>query len=255
MKGSVSAAAAKGQTDKTVKIPTILLVFLALLSALTANAVPKPTQFELRDNIFNAAKEGVLRMPEVSVLANPDIKGGQLDNRVRLAACPGPLIAEPAHQSFRGGRITIKVSCETDISWSIYVPVTVVSDVTVVKVNRTLPRGSILNKRDLQEILVRRAPGHLPIINHIEDAIGSALKRPINEGTELQHSMLEAPVIIKRGDQTVIEAGNERFTVRMTGRALQNGAVGEQIRVQNLASKRTVQGQVQANGKIAITQW
>ena len=255
MKGSVTAVLVWIQTHEIVKIPTFFLMILAILSSFAATAVPNPTQFELRDNIFNAAKEGVLRMPEVNALANPHIKGGNLDNRVRLSACPGPLIAEPAHQTFRGGRITIKVSCETDISWSIYVPLTVVSDVTVVKVNRTLPRGTILNKRDLQELLVRRAPGHLPIINHIEEAIGSALKRPINEGTELQHSMLEAPVIIKRGDQTVIEAGNERFTVRMTGRALQNGAVGEQIRVQNMASKRTVQGQVQANGKIAITQW
>ena len=255
MKGLITAAKDADQSRRTVKLTTIFLVTLAFSTSFAAYAVSNPVQFELRDNIFNAAKEGVLRMPEVTALANPHIKGGQLDNRVRLAACPGPLIAEPAHQTFRGGRITIKVSCETDISWSIYVPLTVVSDVTVVKVNRTLPRGTILNQRDLQELLVRRAPGHLPIINHIEEAIGSALKRPINEGTELQHSMLEAPVIIKRGDQTVIEAGNDRFTVRMTGRALQNGAVGDQIRVQNLASKRTVQGQVQANGKIAITQW
>lgn len=149
----------------------------------------------------------------------------------------------------------MKVSCETQISWSIYVPVTVTSDITVVRVNRSLARGSILNERDLQELIVQRAPGHLPIINHLEEAIGTALKRPVREGTELQHSMLEAPVIIKRGEQTVIEAGNDQFMVRMTGKALQDGAIGEQIRVQNIASKRTIQGEVQANGSVAVLQW
>jgi len=67
--------------------------------------------------------------------------------------------------------------------------------------------------------------------------------------------MLEAPVVIKRGDQTVIAAGNANFSVRMTGKALQDGAVGEQIRVQNLASKRTIHGDVQADGTIAVMQW
>jgi flagella basal body P-ring formation protein FlgA len=131
----------------------------------------------------------------------------------------------------------------------------ITSDITVVRVNRSLARGTILNERDLQELLVQRAPGHLPIINHIEEAIGTALKRPLREGTELQHSMLQAPVVIKRGEQTVIEAGNGQFTVRMTGKALQDGAIGEQIRVQNIASKRTIQGEVQANGSVAIMQW
>ena len=240
--------------QRFVKTLTRFLI-LTTAAAMFAPSYGNRTSFESRDSIFAAAQEGVLRLPEISALSNPQISGSKLDNRVRLAACPGPLLAEPANRSFRGGRLTMKVSCETQISWSIYVPVTVTSDITVVKVNRSLARGSILNERDLQEIIVRRAPGHIPIINHIEEAIGTALKRPLREGTELQHSMLEAPVIIKRGEQTVIEAGNDQFMVRMTGKALQDGAIGEQIRVQNIASKRTIQGEVQANGSVAVLQW
>jgi flagella basal body P-ring formation protein FlgA len=41
----------------------------------------------------------------------------------------------------------------------------------------------------------------------------------------------------------------------MTGKALQDGASGEQIRVQNLASKRTIQGEVQADGSILVMNW
>ncbi len=230
-------------------------VVLATAGTILATGHANRTGFETRDAIFAAAKAGVMQIPEISALSNPQITGTQLDNRVRLAACPEPLIAEPANRSFRGGRLTMKVSCETQISWSIYVPVTVISDITVVRVNRSLARGSILNERDLQELLVQRAPSHMPIINYIEEAVGTALKRPLSEGTELQHSMLEAPVIIKRGEQTVIEAGNDQFMVRMTGKALQDGAVGEQIRVQNIASKRTIQGEVQANGSVAVLQW
>ena len=239
--------AAKMLTPMTAAL-TLLSVF-----AITATANQKP--LETRENIFRAAKEGVLQMPEIQALANPEITRTQLDNRTRLAACPGPLMAEPTHRSFRGGRLTMKVSCEHEISWSIYVPVSVISDMTVVRVNRSLPRGTILSKHDLQALLVKRSPAHLPLIDHIEEAIGSALKRPLTAGTELQHSMLEAPVVIKRGDQTVIAAGNAQLSVRMTGKALQDGAIGEQIRVQNLASKRTIQGEVQADGSILVMNW
>jgi len=241
--------------QKFVNKLTLSTMILALAGTLATSTHANRPVSESRDNIFRAAKEGVLRMPEVRALANPQISSTQLDNRVRLAACPGPLHAEPTHRSFRGGRLTLKVSCEHEISWSIYVPVTITSDMTVVKVNRSLPRGTILSEHDLQALLVQRSPGHLPLINHIEEAVGSALKRPLTAGTELQHSMLEAPVVIKRGAQTVIAAGNANFSVRMTGKALQDGAVGEQIRVQNLASKRTIQGEVQADGTIAVMQW
>ena len=136
--------------QRFVKTLTRFLI-LTTAAAMFAPSYGNRTGFESRDSIFAAAQEGVLRLPEISALSNPQISGNKLDNRVRLAACPGPLLAEPANRSFRGGRLTMKVSCETQISWSIYVPVTVTSDITVVKVNRSLARGSILNERDLQD--------------------------------------------------------------------------------------------------------
>jgi flagella basal body P-ring formation protein FlgA len=64
--------------------------------------------------------------------------------------------------------------------------------------------------------------------------------------------MLKQPVVIKRGDQTVITAGSGGLRVRMTGKALEDGVLGEQIRVQNLSSKRTIQGEVQPDGSVLI---
>lgn len=239
----------------TAKLLTHIAATLTLVGTLSVTAFANQKLLESRENIFRAAKDGALQMPEIQALANPKITPTQLDNRTRLTACPGPLIAEPTHSSFRGGRLTMKVSCEHTISWTIYVPVTVTSDTTVVRVNRSLPRGTILSDHDLQALLIQRSPAHLPLISNIEDAIGTALKRPLTAGTELQHSMLEAPVVVKRGDQTIIAAGNAQLSVRMTGKALQDGAIGEQIRVQNLASKRTIQGEVQADGSILVINW
>ena len=38
----------------------------------------------------------------------------------------------------------------------------------------------------------------------------------------------------------------------MSGKALEDGVLGEQIRVQNLTSKRTIQGEVQSDGSVSI---
>ena len=79
-----------------------------------------------------------------------------------------------------------------------------------------------------------------------------AAKRALSEGTELRPTMLKKPVVIKRGDQTVITAGSGGLLVRMSGKALEDGVLGEQIRVQNLTSKRTIQGEVQSDGSVSI---
>ena len=91
------------------KIPSPLFAVLTLLCVVSTSAASNQRPLESRENIFRAAKEGVLQMPEIQALANPQIARTQLDNRTRLTACPGPLTAEPTHRSFRGGRMCFYV--------------------------------------------------------------------------------------------------------------------------------------------------
>ena len=238
-----------GRASSTVKSLTI--VAFAAVNLFAASASVGRT-LEPHENILATATQTVLEMPEVRSLNNPSIKPNNLDNRLRLTRCSEPLSAEVTSRYMRGGRLTVDVACNGTQPWSIYVPVTITSETQVLTLIQALPRDAIITEGDVDVVTLRRRPTGLPTLSDPTQAIGLAAKRALSEGTELRPTMLKQPVIIKRGDQTVITAGSGGLSVRMTGKALEDGVLGEQIRVQNLSSKRTIQGEVQRDGSVLI---
>lgn len=233
----------------TVRSLTISLI--AVICGLAFNHT-YASSLEPHENILAAATRVVLEMPEVQALNNPAIKPNHLDNRLRLTRCSEPLTAAVTSRSMRGGRLTVDVACAGTQPWSIYVPVTLTSEIQILTLLQALPRDAVLREGDVDVVTLRRRPTGQPTLSHPDQAIGLAAKRALSEGTELRPTMLKQPVVIKRGDQTVITAGSGGLRVRMTGKALEDGVLGEQIRVQNLSSKRTIQGEVQPDGSVLI---
>lgn len=63
---------------------------------------------------------------------------------------------------------------------------------------------------------------------------------------------LEPALLVSRGEQVVLEANRGGVQIRVKALALQDGRKGEQIRVQNLQSKREVYAEVVASGRVQI---
>lgn len=232
--------------------------WLPLILALALQAVcfsSYAAEFHDHDDILDVAKKLVLKLPEIADLNQPYVSMDRLDSRLRLKKCSEPLLAELSPGGVRSGKTTIAVHCYGSQPWKLYVPAKIESIIDTVKLTRSLPRGAILSVSDISLAKSRRGPTSKPLINSIKEAQGAALRRALARGTELTQSMLEAPLILKKGEQTIILAGRNGLEVRMSGKALQDGAEGEFIRVQNLTSKRTVQGRVKADGSIEIDRW
>jgi flagella basal body P-ring formation protein FlgA len=229
------------------------IVFVVILTSTEASAITKhlhdTTQIESR------VSERAQQLPLIKSMTNPTIKVNKLDPRLKLALCQEPLKIEPASTAFRSGRLTMSVRCQGQRPWGIYVPVVIESEIQTLRLNRSIARGSILTDRDISVEVSQRAPSDKPLITNLTEVVGLAAKRALPSGTELTHVMLEQPLIIKRGQHTLITAGRTGLDVQMTGKALQDGAIGEFIRVQNLSSKRTIQGQVQQDGSVVIARW
>lgn len=234
-------------------LTTISIAFVVILTSSGASAITK----HLHDTkqIASQVSERAQQLPLINSMTNPTIKVNKLDPRLKLASCQEPLKIEPTSTAFRSGRLTMSVRCQGQRPWGIYVPVVIESDIQTLRLNRSIARGSILTERDIQVEVSQRAPSDKPLIANLTEVVGLAAKRALPSGTELTHAMLEQPLIIKRGQHTLITAGRTGLDVQMTGKALQDGAMGEFIRVQNLSSKRTIQGQVQQDGSVVIDRW
>jgi len=174
-----------------------------------------------------------------------------VDKRLRLTRCQRNFEFFFAQEKYLGNT-SVGVRCPDNKPWTIYVPVSISAydDIWVMKEN--LDRGSIISldhiikeRRDLS----RYPQGFLTNANEI---IGMAAKRRLRSGLVLRSVLLEKPKIIKRGDTVTILAKSKGLEVRMTGKALMNGANGQRIRVRNILTRKIIHGVVTANGLIRV---
>lgn len=90
-------------------------------------------------------------------------------------------------------------------------------------------------------------------VTDISKLTGLTAKRPIASGTLITDSLLKKPILVKRGTNVTISAHSGAIAITASGQALQDGAEGQVIRVQNTNSKRIVTAKVMGEGLVQIT--
>lgn len=86
----------------------------------------------------------------------------------------------------------------------------------------------------------------------IEGIIGNKAKRNINKGALVCKESIAAQALIKRGEKVSITVQSGTVRIHTTGQALQDAAVGENIRVKRDGTQNILQGQVAMDGTIFI---
>lgn len=179
---------------------------------------------------------------------------GALDARLRLAKCGGPLeVSIPTGASTRSARTTVGVRCEVGATWTVYVPVTLESEIPVLVLQRAVARGARVTEQDVA-VETRRVSGSAnAYLTKIADLQAQTAKRPLPVGTVLSADAFVADMVVKRGEQVTLLAAAGGFEVRAPGRALADGREGAYLKAQNLSSLAVVEGVVVGPGVIRVT--
>src|SRR5262249_32228287 len=128
----------------------------------------------------------------------------------------------------------------------------------VVLTTRSIDRGHILTSSDLY--VDRRDVTELTeYCSSTKELIGSASKRAFRALLPVRITDVETAVrsdnafVIKRRDQTRMVARVGSLNVSATGEALQDGRMGETIRLRNIDSNTIVQGKITGPGEVEIS--
>lgn len=115
----------------------------------------------------------------------------------------------------------------------------------VVVAKRDIPPNSILKDEDLITIS-REIEDINQIITEISQAIGNLSNRRIAKGEIIQKRDLQKPKVIRRGQTVNIEVISGNVKIYSTGTAIQDGSIGDLIRVrrENENYKSTIEGVV-----------
>jgi len=183
---------------------------------------------------------------------NTRVEAGFLDPRLKLAACTGPLEAFVNRGTGIRQATTVGVRCTGDERWKVYVPVTIVTTASVVVAAGHLPQGTLVTADKLRierHDVTRNRSGYY---TSIDAAVGQRVTRPVLEGQILAPNVLAAANVIRRGQSVTLVVTTGSVNIKMSGKALADGAVGQRIRVENLNSGRVVEGVVRSREHVEI---
>ena len=167
-----------------------------------------------------------------------------------------PLTVEDFAYDRRNRRLSALVSVSPspgERRASTRVAATVVEIVEVAVLNRALGRGEVVAGSDVT--VERRSRESVPADAQTSatDLVGQVAKRPIGAGSILRAGDLARPEIIARGDIVTIVYEAPGLVLTLRGRANEAGAKGDLITVTNPQSKRILQAQVVAPGKVSVS--
>lgn len=112
---------------------------------------------------------------------------------------------------------------------------------------RTLPAGTIISESDL-----RPNEGKVAGLTDPARIVGLATRITIYEGRPFQERLLQQPVLVSRNQ--IVRLQFQRGTLRIVteGRAMEDGAAGDMIRVMNLESRTTITARIGEDGTLHV---
>ena len=183
------------------------------------------------------------------VAAN-DIGIAPLDTRVQVQPCSRPLQVDHPFAS----RESVRVRCGAP-GWQLYLQVSfnvpavssakVALATTLVVPRQLLTRGTLLKPEMLEEVSAPAPAGDRSVLSSVKDAQYAELVRDVRAGEPLRSSDLRRATMVRQGQEVTMVVGEQSsFLVRVRLEALQDGRMGEQVKLKNPESGRQVSGVV-----------
>lgn len=229
---------------------------LLLLAAVSAQAASPLEQMNAALTEWVGVQNGV---PATSVTVVPP------DARVAVQPCASSYVFDYPFVS----RESVRVRC-TKPNWQLFMKVGLVSGSTpatlssgapapkaapapefrqVVVAATNLPAGQVLQRDSLK--LDRMEADKISKAHYLESQglEGQELLRAVRAGEPIRVSDLRPATLVKRGELVLMTVGTPAtFEISVKAEAMQDGRVGEQIKLRNTESGRTLSGVVTGKG-------
>ena len=203
----------------------------------------------------SSVRESAVAHARQSSPAGAKLEAGRLDERLHLPACPAPLRSRTASETATA--MSVEIRCETAATaWKLFVPVSVNVQVPVLVATRGMARGQTVSAADVEVQTRDRATLGTAWLSSVEelqaDAAPHVLSRAVAPGSVLSPSQFVSARVVRRGQSVTLVGRSGGFEVRAQGKALSDAGTGERVRVENLSSRRVVEGEVRGDGSVLV---
>lgn len=124
---------------------------------------------------------------------------------------------------------------------------------TIPVLNKSLRAGDVISANDVQYVEMRAGDVSTSMVVDAEKLIGQTPRRGIAAMKPVSASDVVQPLAVKKGEMVTMTLQNSMIQLTAQGRALQDGAAGEIVRVINTSSNQVVEAIVTAERTVAVT--
>jgi flagellar basal body P-ring formation protein FlgA len=117
---------------------------------------------------------------------------------------------------------------------------------------RPLLKGAVLTANDVQLAKINGTSVGRDSVENVGDIVGRSLIKDIGQGEMFKASAVVVPPVIAAGTRVTIVFRQNRLEVTASGIALENGGIGQDIKVRNDSSKKVVVGKVVEAGLVMV---
>lgn len=228
------------------------LIFSCLIGITSIMPVSaKSMSYQTQEPLRQLAQE-YLQQSLAGTHRDTEITIGRLDSRLRLAACGDQLKAFMPPGSRLSGKLTVGVRCANPKPWTLYIPAEIRIFANIMAAASPLSRGTVISKDDLISTRQEVSRLHMGYFSEPAHVIGKVLKHSMNTGDAFSPRRLQAPLLVRHGDEVTIIASVGNIQVRSKGKALKNAAKGEKLTVRNTRSKRVIEAVAIRPGTVSI---
>jgi flagella basal body P-ring formation protein FlgA len=256
---SVKTTTPAKQIMQNLCLTVFWLWVLALPGSGMAQAAPSPA-----DSMGQQVRQWLSQKHEVPA---KEVVIAPLDERLKIQACEKPLTVDHPFAS----KETVRVRC-TEPVWQLYLQVslpisskatpapvtpntgnlgqptqtakpTAAPPRTVVVAKRLLQRGTILQPDMLEETQASVNSADTQLLTSLKDAQQAELTRDMPAGQPLRISDIRKAIMVRQGQVVMLTIGEKaEFQISVRMEALQDGRLGEQVKLKNPESGRQVSG-------------
>lgn len=116
---------------------------------------------------------------------------------------------------------------------------------------RTLSTGEIIAQGDLQILSVSARDLSSNAVVDLKSLVGMEVKRTLKEGSIIRKNAIAAPILVYKKELVTLTVETNQMRLTAQGQAMDDGAMGDVIRVMNLTSKKVISAVV--SGKQSAT--
>ncbi len=175
---------------------------------------------------------------------------GKLDANNQLPPCTALSAFLPA-QARAWGQINVGVRCDSPVVWSVYLPARVSVTADYLVTAQALRAGQIVGPADIARKRGDLAALPGDTLTDPAQAQGYHTRHALAAGNALRASMLRIPDAVRQGQNVQIVGVGEGFSVASEGRAMNNAAPGDTVRVR-MPSGQVVTGTARADGTVEV---